>query len=116
MEVGYERVGTAKREPGRDEEARAPDERRAARKRLEDPYRCRPHGGYMGRGADALPRARLDVVPLAVQLVLRERFGGDRAKRVEADVQGHALDVERRKQLAREVKTGCGGRGGAEFV
>ena len=51
-----------------------------------------------------------------MQLVLLERLGRERAERVEADVQRHALDVEPREQLGREVQPGGRRRGRARLV
>ena len=70
------------------------------------------------RCADSLPRRRRDLVALAVHRMLLERVLGDRSERVEADVEGHALDVEQPEQLGREVQAGrrCGGGAGVARI
>ena len=51
-----------------------------------------------------------------MELVLLERLGRERAERVEADVQRHALGLEQAEQLGREVEAGRGGGRGARLV
>jgi hypothetical protein len=51
-----------------------------------------------------------------VDAVLGERRLGDGAKRVEPDVQRHALHVQLREQAGREVEPGGGRRRGAGLV
>src|SRR5204862_2914906 len=65
---------------------------------------------------DSLPRVRPYLVSLAVQLVLGEILDRHGPERVEPDVQGHALDVESRNELRREVQSGRRRSGRAGFV
>ena len=53
---------------------------------------------------DSRPRFRRHRVALAVERMVLDVLDRERAERVEADVQRHPLDVERSKQLGREVE------------
>ena len=77
---------------------------RASRARAR--WSCRPRA-RAPRAAMRCPRRRRDRVPLAVDRVLLDHLGLQRPERVEPDVQRHALDVELREQLRREVQAGC---------
>ncbi len=66
-----------------------------AHDRLEHSHRRRPDRQHTFRLRDPLPRRRGDLVPLAVERVLLETGFGHRTKRVEPDVQGHPLGVQR---------------------
>ena len=113
MEVRQQRVHPAELEAGRHEQRGAAAERRAARERLEH-----AHGGRSDRehplgSLDPLPGVGRDLVALAVQHVLLDRLRRQGPERVEADVQRHALDVERREQLVGEMEPCRRRRGGA---
>ena len=55
-------------------------------------------------GLDPVPGLGLHLVALAVERVLLDAVDRERPERVEADVERHALDVELREQLGREVQ------------
>ena len=104
MEVRHQRVDPAELEAGSDEEIGAALERRASRKRLEDPGRRRADGEHARRRGDPRPRGRR--VALAVEHVLVELVDGERPEGVEPDVERDALELEPRQQLGREVEAG----------
>ena len=107
MEVRQQVVDAAELEARGDEELGAPRERAAVRDRLERRARssCRRRAPRARLRSAATPR-RLHLVPLAVDVVLLDHVGLQRPERVEPDVQRHALDVESREQLGREVQAG----------
>ncbi len=88
-----------------------PVERRAAGERLEDAHRRRADGEHAVGGLDAGPGFGAHLVAFAVQRVILDAVDRERPEGVEADVERHALDVELREQLGREVQP-RGRRGG----
>src|SRR6266851_5772389 len=105
VEVRDQGVDASELEARRDEELGAALERPAARKRLEHAHGRRANGEHALGGADAFPGSGGHRIPLAVDRVLLEPLGRDGPKRVEADVQRHALDLELREELRREVES-----------
>ena len=79
-------------------------QRPAGRERLEEAHRGRADRENAWRSPDPLPRARFHRVALAVNLVRLDHLLLQRPKGVQPDVQRHALDVELREHLRREVQ------------
>src|SRR5439155_25146443 len=88
-----------------DEELGASGERTAANEGLERSHRRRPDGEHALGTADPRPRRGRDLVALAVDAMALEPVLAHRPKRVEADVERDALDVEAGEQLRREVQS-----------
>src|SRR3954454_15607614 len=104
MEVRQQIVDPPELEAGRDEQLRAPRERRVARDRLQRAHGRRPDREHTLRRANPVPGRRVDLVALAVDVVLLDRLCLKRPERVETDVQRHPLDVQLREQPRREVQ------------
>jgi hypothetical protein len=97
VEVRKQRIGAQELEAGSDEQFGAAGERPAPRQRLEDAHSRRSHSDDPRRVLYPVPGRGRDPIGLAVQPVLRQILDRDGAKRVEADVQRHPLDLKTRK-------------------